>query len=397
MKKIFAIAWKDTVLRFTGLLEWLFFLILPIIFTLILSGTTGAPGDSRVRLAVVDQANSPLSQELIRILNQSEAVRPDVMDLSKAEDQFSQRSVSSALIIPSTFTIEQLQSGSINLTFKQQPNNLNALVSARAVMAVTGRISSTVDIAGNSLAEAEHIRPFLTKVDRKEYFVEALKEAETIMASAPDRITTVQGATKDQVEYDPRANSSAGQLITWVWIPLIAISSMFAYERQKGTLRRLLTTPTSKTTYLFGTIFGQVASAVVQMTLLVIFGIFVMKLNWGQDLAALAVMMLASALAAAALGTTLGTFVKTESQASGLSIMLGMVMALLGGCWYPLEMFPQVVQKVVKILPTSWAMQGLLDIVSRGKGLMEILPTAGVLMGFAVVFFVIGIIRFKYE
>ena len=126
MKKIFAIAWKDTVLRFTGLLEWLFFLILPIIFTLILSGTTGAPGDSRVRLAVVDQANSPLSQELIRVLNQSEAVRPDVMDLSKAEDQFSQRSVSSVLIIPSTFTIEQLQSGSIDLTFKQQPNNLNA-------------------------------------------------------------------------------------------------------------------------------------------------------------------------------------------------------------------------------------------------------------------------------
>jgi ABC-2 type transport system permease protein len=82
---------------------------------------------------------------------------------------------------------------------------------------------------------------------------------------------------------------------------------------------------------------------------------------------------------------------------SGLGIMLGMVMALLGGCWYPLEMFPQVVQKVVKILPTSWAMQGLLDIVSRGKGLVEILPTAGVLMGFAVVFFIIGIVRFRYE
>ncbi len=397
MKKIFAIAWKDTVLRFTGLLEWLFFLILPIIFTLILGGTTGASSDSRVRLAVVDQANSVLSQELIQMLNQSEAVRPDVMELSKAEDQFSQRSVSSVLVIPSSFTIEQLQSGSIDLTIKQQPNNLSALVSARAVMAVTGRISSVVDIAGNSVVEAASIRPFLTEMDQQKYFTEALQEAETALASAPDRIETVQGATKDQIEYDPRANSSAGQLITWVWIPLIGISGMFAYERQKGTMRRLLTTPTSKSTYLFGTIFGQVASAIVQMTLLVIFGIFVMKLNWGKDLAALAVMMIASALAAAALGTTLGTFVKTESQASGLSIMLGMVMALLGGCWYPLEMFPQVVQKAVKILPTSWAMQGLLDIVSRGKGLVEILPAAGVLMGFAVVFFVIGIMRFKFE
>ncbi|MCK7526876.1 MAG: hypothetical protein MZV64_59395 [Ignavibacteriales bacterium] len=34
---------------------------------------------------------------------------------------------------------------------------------------------------------------------------------------------------------------------------------MFAYERQQGTLRRLLTTPPAKRTYLLGTISGQVA------------------------------------------------------------------------------------------------------------------------------------------
>jgi ABC-2 type transport system permease protein len=131
--------------------------------------------------------------------------------------------------------------------------------------------------------------------------------------------------------------------------------------------------------------------------LLIVFGIFVMKVNWGSQPLALAVMMICSALAAAALGTTLGTFVKTEGQASGLSTMIGMVMALLGGCWYPLEMFPQAVQNIVKILPTTWAMRGMLDIVLRGKGLLTILPDAGVLLAFAVVFFSVGIWRFKYE
>ncbi|HEX7975039.1 MAG TPA: ABC transporter permease, partial [Anaerolineales bacterium] len=87
------------------------------------------------------------------------------------------------------------------------------------------------------------------------------------------------------------------------------------------------------------------------MLLLVGFGIVVMGLNWGSAPAALVVMLVAAALAAAALGTTLGTFVKTEGQASGLSIMLGMVMALLGGCWYPIELFPQFVRTAVKVLP----------------------------------------------
>ena len=172
---------------------------------------------------------------------------------------------------------------------------------------------------------------------------------------------------------------------------------MFAFERQMGTLRRLLTTPTRKSTYLLGTILGQVLTAMVQMSLLILFGLYVMTLNWGSQPLGLVVMMVASALAAAALGTTLGTFVKTEGQANGLSIMTGMVMALLGGCWYPLEMFPQTVQHIVQILPTTWAMRGLLDIVLRGQGLAAILPSAGILLGFALTFFGIGIWRFKYE
>jgi ABC-2 type transport system permease protein len=42
-------------------------------------------------------------------------------------------------------------------------------------------------------------------------------------------------------------------------------------------------------------------------------------------------------------------------------------------------------------------MRGLLDIVLRGQGLTTILPDAGILLGFAAVFFGIGIWRFKYE
>jgi ABC-2 type transport system permease protein len=107
--------------------------------------------------------------------------------------------------------------------------------------------------------------------------------------------------------------------------------------------------------------------------------------------------MVSFALASAALGAALGAFVKTEGQASGMSMMLGMVMALLGGCWYPAELFPEFVRSVVKILPTTWAMQGMLDLVLRGQGLSAILPEAGVLLGFAVVFLAIGVWRFRYE
>ena len=108
-------------------------------------------------------------------------------------------------------------------------------------------------------------------------------------------------------------------------------------------------------------------------------------------------MLFASALAAGALGTMLGTFVKSERQAGGLSIMLGMVMAMMGGCWYPVELFPEAVRTAVQALPTYWAMQCLLDVVLRGQGLAAVMPEVGVLLGFATVFFGVGVARFRYE
>lgn len=398
MKKLFAIAWKDVIVRFASSSELLFFIILPIVFTFLLAGgSPSANGDNRVRLVVVDQADTAISQEIIAELDKSTAVRPEVLTLEEAESQFDSRRASVVLILPASLDLQGIQDGTAQVDFRQQPNNLNATVAERAVQTAIRRVSSAINAANMAVKEAEVNGTFESEADRQAYFADALKLAQSLQADEPERVTVIEGSTPDRVNYDPRANASAGQLVTWVFIPLFGISALFAYERQQGTLRRILTTPTSKATYLLGTIAGQVVMALVQMSLLVLFGIFVMGLGWGRDPLALFVILTAAALAAGAIGTTMGTFIKTEGQASGLSIMAGMVMALMGGCWYPLELFPSTVQTIVKILPTTWAMQGLLDLVLRGQGLVSILPEAGVLLGFAAVFFAIGIWRFRYE
>jgi ABC-2 type transport system permease protein len=399
MRKIFIITWKDAIVRFASSSELIFFIILPLIFTFLLAGGTpkAGGGDTRVRLVVVDQANTTISKNIITELNKSTAVRPEPLTLDEAESQFDSRRASVVLVIPAGLDLQAIQNGTAQVDFRQQPNNLNATVAERAVKTSIRQVSSAVNAANSAVKEAEKNAPFASEAERQKYFDASLKLAQSIQADTPERVTVIEGSTPSNVAYDPRANASAGQLITWVFIPLFGISGLFAYERQQGTLRRILTTPTTKATYLLGTITGQVVMALVQMFLLLLFSTYVMKLNWGRDPLALFVILISAALAAGAIGTTMGTFIKTESQASGLSIMMGMVMALMGGCWYPLEMFPTIIQTIVKILPTTWAMQGLLDLVLRNGGLMQILPEAGVLLGFAAIFFSIGVIRFRYE
>ena len=398
MNKIFAIAWKDAIIRFASKAEWLFFIILPIVFTFIVSGgTPSGDEDNRIRLLVVDEANTAISQQILSELENSTAVRPEVIAREEAENQFDDRRASVVFIIPAGIDIESLQNGSAEVELLQQPNNLNATIAERAVLTAIRRVSSFISAAQNAVKVREAKQPFASEAEKQTYFENSLEMAQSIQEDAPERVTVIEGSKPDDIDYDPRTNASAGQMITWVFIPLFGISALFASERQSGTLRRLLTTPSRKATFLLGTISGQVSLALLQMFLLVGFGIFAMKLGWGREPLALFILLFASTLAAAAFGTTLGTFIKTAGQASGLSIMFGMLFAMLGGCMYPLELFPPAIQSAVRVLPTTWAMEGMLDLGLRGGGLADILPKAGVLLGFAVIFFTIGVMRFRYE
>jgi ABC-2 type transport system permease protein len=393
MHKITAIIWKDTRVRFASASEWLFFIALPVVFTFIIGGGFGgAPGsDERIRLLVADEAHSTLSADLLAALQKSETVRADVLSRSQAEEAFEAPNASALLIIPTNFDMRH------TLELRTQSNNLNGQAAARVVSAVAGEIGLATTIATNSLAEAEQRRPFASDVERQEYVAASFKQAQVLLAEAPGRLQVTRPQMPRQARYNPAAQASAGQLITWVIIPLIGISALFAYERAGGTLRRLLITPTQKATFLLGTITGQVVMALLQMALLILFGMLAMHLDWGQSPGALVLMLLATALVGAALGTMLGTFIKTEGQANGLSIMLGMLMALLGGCWLPIELFPETVRVVVRALPTTWAMQGLMDILVRGQDVRDIWREAGVLLGFAALFFAVGVWRFRYE
>jgi ABC-2 type transport system permease protein len=401
--KLSAIILKDTIIRFEGRSELLFFLILPIIFTLILGGgipAAGAPADSRIMIPVANEDNSVAAEAFLSVLAASETFRPESMTRDEAEKLLKDNDVAAFLIIPSGFgsglSAENVAGGGgSELILRVSPNSNIGVAAEQEVQRAAAAMARPQLVARHATQAVGRVRPFQDEAARATFFEAALAEAQVTGDATPPMVTfAIAGGGST---YDQRAQSSAGQLITWVFIPLLGASGLFAYERLGGTMRRLMTTPTRKSTYLLGVISGQYLTALVQMAILVSFGILVMKVPWGQAPAALAIILVSFGLAGVALGTMLGTFVKTDSQAGNLSIMIGMSMALLGGCWWPMELFPPTLQQVVKVLPTTWAMSALTDISMRGQGLVEILPEAAVLLGFAAVFFVVGLWRFRYE
>ncbi len=400
MSKVIAIALKDLKLRFSGKTELLFFLILPLVFTLLLSGILFGGGTSRIGMVVVDEDNSDISQEVVSLLQYSKVVAPSLLAGENALELIEKGDTAAILFIPSGMEASLKAGQNVALDFSLDPSNNNGLAVQQEVQSALNQISRSLAVANLSTREAGLIQPFSDASQRQSYYDQNLAAAQHEFASAPSRLLITQPENTSDIktqQVNQAAQASAGQLIIWVFIPLLGTSELIAYERTWGTLRRMVTTPTRKPTFLLGIITGQLSSGLLQMLLLVIIGVLLLKVPWGQDPLALLLLLVSFGLAAVAMGTMLGTFTRTPSQANGLSIALGMVMGLLGGCMWPLEMFPPVVVNAVKILPVTWAMMGMTQLAVYNASLVQILPYAGVLLGFSLVFFVIGVWRFRYE
>ncbi len=398
MQKIIQIAQRDIKLEFSSPMAWLTFLILPVVFTAIFAGQFSsddapAPG---LTMLVVDEDQGQLSADLIAELDQIASVRPETTTLADADERYLDGALA-VLHIPAGFEQAVLSGQSSALDLRIQPSNTNGQIVNQAVQSAVADLVGPLQIAAASTQRMAANGTFNNQAEEDAWFQTIRENAAAELAAKPERVQLTQPAETDASGFDIASQQALGQLITWVFIPLIGVSVLFVAERQYGTLSRMLTTPTSKATYMGGVIFGQLGKGLVQMLILVLFGALAFGIGYGNSPGGLALVLFSFGLAAVALGTMLGTFVKSDGQANGLSIMLGMVLALLGGCWYPLEFFPPAAKFVANFTPTSWALRGLTDLVVRGDSLIDVVPESGVLLLFAAVFFSVGVWRFRYE
>ena len=88
---------------------------------------------------------------------------------------------------------------------------------------------------------------------------------------------------------------------------------------------------------------------------------------------------------------------KQATAVTGLTTLFAMLLAALGGAWWPLEITPQSYQLAVQALPTTWAMSGFGDVIVRGQGVGGVACESAVLLGFAALFFLVGALRFRCE
>ena len=171
----------------------------------------------------------------------------------------------------------------------------------------------------------------------------------------------------------------------------------FLRERSQGTLERLMASPIRRSEIVVGNMLGFSAVALVQSAEVMLFCLYVLKVyNVGNVLLIFAVEILL-AVSAVNLGIFLSMFARTEFQAVQFIPLVIAPQLLLSGILLPVADEPGWLQGLSNVLPLTYAVYGLRDVMIKGAG-----PTSGpllldtaVVLAFCVVAMVMGALTLR--
>jgi ABC-2 type transport system permease protein len=209
----------------------------------------------------------------------------------------------------------------------------------------------------------------------------------------------VQANSEHTAELSAPASTQYSLGFTVFFVLIVAFSGAggILEERELGTLRRLLATPASRGEIVGGKVLGVASMSAFEAAILVGFGATVFHVPWGSAPLAVVAVLGSLVLASTGLGIMMSVLVRTRSQLSAIAPVMTTALAMLGGCYWPVEITPPAMQKIALLTPTGWAMFGLKNTVARGMGLESVLVPCAVLLSMAAVFFAVGLSRLRLE
>ena len=199
--------------------------------------------------------------------------------------------------------------------------------------------------------------------------------------------------------YNPDLRSSTyivpgiiGVLLSMTLVLITAMS--IVREREKGTLEQLVVTPISRTSIMLGKLAPFLLIGYVQITVVLVLGRLVFGVPIRGSLVALYALSFPFMVASLGVGLIVSTLVKTQAQAVQLGFFYMMPNILLSGFMFPRVAMPAPAQWLGSILPLTYYLELLRDILLKGVGLGLLLREGAILSLFGILFVTFAIRRF---
>ena len=391
------LAVKDLQIFFRDRIAAFFAFIFPFMFvigfTLALSGQ--GPSDDQLRLTIANQDDGAISRNIIRGLAESGLGLAEsgaaeggivLRDYAEARAAVEAGELDGFITFPAGFS-DRLQRG--------QPAPLQLTLAADAgpgpEVALRGLASNLAGQVSETLLAGAAVRN-LTGRPAAEQRVYALA------AAGEGRMPSVQFETVQVGEVEPFniANVTLpGYLTMFLFFAAAMQAESIARERRSHTLERLLSHGARRESVILGKFLGTAGIGLTQIALMWLVGLLAFGVELGESPAAVILLSLLMGLASAAFGVLLGSLVSNHRTASTAGVLISLVLAPLGGCWWPLFITPQWLQQLARLTPHGWANGGFNKLMVFNAGLGDVTAEMAALAAFGAAFLLLALWRFR--
>ncbi len=225
-----------------------------------------------------------------------------------------------------------------------------------------------------------------------------LPEFLSAQGNVPMRSTLIEFEVEKEGEVEAEEPSNyviPGYLVMFVFFTAALSAESIVRERQNNTLERLLSGSVRRRSILGGIFIGTATKGLIQITIFWVAGILIFNLDLGPSPAGAILLSILMIIMSTAFGLMLATLARTERSASSIAVLTSLVLAPLGGCWWPLFITPRWMQFIAKITPHGWATTGFNKLLVFGADFSAAVPEMLALIAFAAIFSIIAIWRFR--
>jgi len=178
---------------------------------------------------------------------------------------------------------------------------------------------------------------------------------------------------------------------------MMGMGATIAGERETGELARLFMTPTSVSTVIGGKIAAKLLIELVRALILIFMAVLLFNVSIKGGFLQTFIVLVIGALCFVGFGIMLSARTSTQEDYAQMSLPFSMPMMFVSGVFYPIETMPWILQKLAYIFPLTYLNDAMRGIMLKGQTLGDVWLDLVVLLGFTVLFFIVGVKRFNRD
>jgi len=151
-----------------------------------------------------------------------------------------------------------------------------------------------------------------------------------------------------------------GNLVMFVTLAILVTGGIrLIQDREAGLVRRALAYPVLPGQIVLGRFLGIAAAGLLECLYFILLGRLLFGVSLGSSPAGLAAYLVLFTITMAGLGVLMGCLLRSAKQVGALGVAASLLLAALGGCWWPIELVPGWLKAVGLSLPTGQAMHAV--------------------------------------